>query len=127
MSIFNRFYKKEKMLSRTLEIDDCLYEKLEYLSENVYDASINKLVNAAIEEIIETENIKFYKPKRNSYVARSFLIRESFLEELYLLKKKYRISIYLLVNIAIKNAIDEWEETAENEIIEQLNKRMCEK
>ena len=127
MSIFSRFYKKEKMLSRTLEIDDSLYEKLEFLSNNIYDASINKLVNAAIEEIIETENIKFYKPKRNSYVSRSFLIRESFLEKLYILKKKYRISIYLLVNIAIKNAIDEWEKTADKEIIEQFEKRMCER
>lgn len=109
MSTFCRFYKKEKLINRTLEIDEDLYEKLSYLSKNVYDASINKLVNASIEELLKTENIKIYEPKRNSYVARSFLIRESFLEELYKLKKKYRISIYLLVNIAIKNAIDELE------------------
>ena len=49
MSIFSRFYKKEKMLSRTLDIDEDLYIKLNYLSKNIYDASINKLVNAAIE------------------------------------------------------------------------------
>ena len=106
MTAFDRFYKKEKMLSRTLEIDEGLYEKLQYLSKNVYDASINKLVNVAIEDLIKSENIVFYKPKKNFYVSRSFLIRESFLESLYVLKGKYRISIYLLVNIAIKNAID---------------------
>ncbi len=120
MSIFSRFYKKEKMLSRTLEIDEDLYEKLEYLSKNVYDASINKLVNASIEEIIKTEDIRIYKTKRNSYVARSFLIRESFLEKLYILKNKYRISIYLLVNIAIKNAIDEFEETTEKQELKRI-------
>ena len=108
------------MLSRTLEIDEDLYEKLEYLSKNVYDASINKLVNASIEEIIKTEDIRIYKTKRNSYVARSFLIRESFLEKLYILKNKYRISIYLLVNIAIKNAIDEFEETTEKQELKRI-------
>lgn len=45
MSIFSKFYKKEKMLSRTLEINEDLYEKLIFLSDTVYDASINKLVN----------------------------------------------------------------------------------
>ena len=107
MSTFDRFYKREKLVNRTLEIDEDLYEKLIDLSKNVYDASINKLVNAAIEELLKTENIIIYEPKRNLYVSRSFLIRESFLEGLYYLKKKYRISIYLLVNIAIKNSVDE--------------------
>ncbi|MCI9063868.1 MAG: hypothetical protein HFJ17_04630 [Clostridia bacterium] len=127
MTIFSKFYKKEKMLSRTLEIDETLYEKLNYLSKNVYDASINKLVNASIEELIDSENIKFYKSTRNSYISRSFLIRESFLEKLYILKKKYRISIYLLVNIAIKNAIDEWEETTNEKEFEEYEKRKCER
>ena len=107
MSYFNRFYKREKMVSRTLDIDEELYDELEYLSKNVYDASISKLVNAAIEGLIENENIRIYKRKRNSYVSRSFLIRSSFLEGLYELKNKYRISIYLLVNIAIKNEIED--------------------
>lgn len=42
MTVFSRFYKKEKMVNRTLEIEEDLYEKLAFLSENVYDASINK-------------------------------------------------------------------------------------
>lgn len=63
MSCFSKFYKKEKLLSRTLEIDETLYCELEKLSKEVYDASINKLVNAAIEEIIEKENIRLYNRK----------------------------------------------------------------
>lgn len=121
MSIFSKFYKKETMLSRTLEINEDLYEKLIFLSDNVYDASINKLVNAAIEELIRTEDIKFYKPVRNSYVSRSFLIRESFLDELYNLKKKYRISIYLLVNIAVKNALEDWEDNEKVKFLEEMD------
>ncbi len=107
MSSFNRFYKREKLISKTLEIDEELYDKLEILSKNVYEASINKLVNAAIEDLIKNENVKFYKNERNAYVARSFLIRESFLEKLYDLKKKYRLPIYLIVNIAINNILNE--------------------
>ena len=106
MSYFNRFYKREPLVSRTLEIDEKLYSELEKLSKEVYDASINKLVNVAIEEIIKSENIKLYERNKNTlYVTRSFLIRRSFLESLYELKEKYGISIRLLVNIAIRNAL----------------------
>ena len=107
MTCFSKFYKKEKLVSRTLDIDEELYIELERLSNEVYDASISKLVNAAIENLIETENVKIYKRKKASYVSRSFLIRYSFLEGLYQLKKKYRIPIYLLVNIAIRNVLIE--------------------
>ena len=107
MTCFSKFYKKEKLVSRTLDIDEELYIELERLSNEVYDASISKLVNAAIENLIKTENIQVYERKRISYVSRSFLIRRSFLEGLYQLKKKYRIPIYLLVNIAIRNVLIE--------------------
>lgn len=114
MSCFKRFYKKEEKVSTTFDIDEEMYTELERLSNEVYEASINKLVNAAIENLIETENITLYKKNPNkSYVSRSFLIRNSFLDELYELKKKYRISIRLLVNVAIKNALNS-EENSEN-------------
>jgi hypothetical protein len=79
--------------------------KLEFLSNERYDASISKLVNISIEELVRTENVQIYKRKNNSYVSRSFLLRESVLDGLYELKSKYRIPIYLLVNIAIRNVL----------------------
>ena len=105
MAYFSRFYKKENLISRSLDIDEELYSELEYLSKNVYEASIGKLVNASIEKLIEKEEIQVYERKNKSYVSRSFLIRESLIEGLYVLKDKYRISICLLVNIAIRNAL----------------------
>ena len=97
MSCLGRLYRKEKLISRTLDIDEELYYKLEFLSNERYDASISKLVNISIEELVRTENVQIYKRKNNSYVSRSFLLRESVLDGLYELKSKYRIPIYLLV------------------------------
>ena len=105
MSCLGRLYRKEKLIIRTLDIDEELYYKLEFLSKERYDASISKLVNISIEELVRTENVQIYKRKNNSYVSRSFLLRESVLDGLYELKSKYRIPIYLLVNIAIRNVL----------------------
>ena len=105
MSCLGRLYRKEKLISRTLDIDEEPYYKLEFLSNERYDASISKLVNISIEELVKTENVQIYKRKNNSYVSRSFLLRESVLDGLYELKSKYRIPIYLLVNIAIRNVL----------------------
>lgn len=107
MSYFGRFYRKENLISRSLDIDEELYSELEELAKNVYEASISKLVNASIEKLVETENIQLYERKNKSYVSRSFLIRESLLNGLYNLKEKYRVSICLLVNVAVRNALIE--------------------
>ena len=82
---------------------------MEFLSKERYDASISKLVNISVEELVKTEKIQIYKRKNNSYISRSFLLRESVLNGLYELKRKYRIPIYLLVNIAIRNVLIEEE------------------
>lgn len=116
MTCFSRFYGKEKLISKTLEIDESLYYELEKLSANKYDASISKMVNAAIDNLIETEKIEIYERKNEMKISRSFLIRESFWEGLYNLKKKYTISIDLLVNIARRNALIEEKEENNNSL-----------
>lgn len=44
------FFKRDNILKRRIEIDVSLYSKLKELSE-IYDASINKLVNVAVIEM----------------------------------------------------------------------------
>lgn len=51
ISVFDRFYDKDVIIQKTFEIETSLYDKLEFLSENVYDASISKLINACIDEL----------------------------------------------------------------------------
>lgn len=53
MSCFNKFDKKEKFADKTLSIDEELYNELTRLSNDVYMASINKLVNSAIEDLVK--------------------------------------------------------------------------
>lgn len=98
--------KKDKSLRRRIEIDCSLYEKLKELSKE-YDASINRLVNIAIVDMIKNENVKVYeRPSSELTEAHNFAIRETSYRKLEELKSKYGLSIYKLTNIAIYNAIN---------------------
>lgn len=102
MSIKNRLTKKEKLIQKTMNIDNDLYERIEKLAKRKYDESISRIINACVYELAETEN--------ELLVKHTIIFRQSALKELERLRKKYRISIYKLVNIAIHNVIDELEE-----------------
>lgn len=100
------FYKRDNILKRRIEIDASLYERLKELS-SIYDASINKLVNVAIMEMIEHNNVNLYdRPDHEITESHNFNIRESAYRELEKLRDKHHLSIYKLVNIAIYNAIN---------------------
>lgn len=108
MSVFNKYLlTKDSSVRRRIEIDVSLYEQLADLALNVYDASINKLVNIALIELINTEKVEIYKRKDGEFTeSHNFLIRSSTYKELEKLKDKYGLSIYKLVNIAIYNALN---------------------
>lgn len=107
MSVFDRFYDKEKLIRKTVEIDNDLYDKLSEILKEKYNTSVNMLINASIEELIKTENINLYaKEDKYSTMKRSLLIKESFSNGLNKLKEKYNISISKLINMAIKNAVN---------------------
>ncbi len=107
MNTFDKYLlKKDKLLKRRIEIDSLLYEKLSNLS-NIYDASVNKLVNIAIIELLKTENVKIYeRPQNEISESHNFAIRQSSYEGMEKLRDKYGLSLYKLTNIAIYNAIN---------------------
>lgn len=107
MSIFDNYLlKKDKLIKRRIEIDVSLYEQLAKLTDE-YDGSINKLVNIAIVDMIEKENVKVYERAENEILeAHNFAIRESSYKKMEELKSKYGLSIFKLVNIAIYNALN---------------------
>ena len=111
MSVLDRFWEHDTLIQKTIEIESNLYDKIEYLSENVYDASISKIINACIDDLIEKENIKLYQKEDNElFTKHSIILRKKSLDNLNLLKEKYGISVYKLIHIAIKNVILELEE-----------------
>ncbi len=100
------FYRRDNILKRRIEIDASLYEKLKELSE-VYEASINKLVNVAIIEMVENNTVNLYdRPEGEISESHNFNIRETAYKELEKLRDKHNLSIYKLVNIAIYNAVN---------------------
>ena len=108
MGAFDKFEKKEEIIRMTVEIEDNLYDNLAELSRTFYDTSVNKLINAAIEQLIKTENIQLYQKSKNTFsTKRSLLIKKSIVTGLEKLKEKFDIPFYRLVNMAIRNAIDE--------------------
>ena len=110
ISAFNKFYDKDVIIQKTFEIDSNLYDKTEFLSENIYDASVSKLINAFIDDLVETEDIKLYpKDGTELYTKHSLLLRRYSLDNLETLKSKYGISVYKLINMAIRRALDEYD------------------
>lgn len=108
MSILNKFYKKDILIQKTIEIDCVLFDKIDFLSKEVYDASISKLINACIDELIEKENISLYEKNENEIsLKHTIILRNSSLEGLEKLKQKYDISINKLINISIHNVLKE--------------------
>lgn len=106
---FYRFYPKEKWINRNIEIEDSLYSELKKISEDILDASINKLIDSCVENFkIENEQIVYYKkPKNEITIARSIRLRESMWNKLDELKNDYDISLYKLINMAIKYTLDD--------------------
>lgn len=102
-----KFNRREPKIRRNYEVEDKLYSKLEELTK-VYEASVTDLINACLEKLVKTEDIKLYKKEENEIlVTHTMLIRESNIIGLEKIKDKYGVSIYKLVNIAIKNVLNE--------------------
>ena len=73
--------------------------------------SFKKIINACIDELIETEDVKLYPKESNElFTKHSIILRKSSLNNLEKLKDKYGISVYKLIHIAIKNVLLQYHE-----------------
>ncbi len=106
MNLFEKtLLKRDEYIRRRVLIDEEIYLKLEELSE-IYDASVNKLINIAILEFLKDPKIIIYKRnKKERTRSHNFAIRESAYKQLEGIKTEYGLSIFKLINIAIYNAI----------------------
>ncbi len=110
MEWYDRFLSREKWIKKSAEIEGSLYDRLKEISENELDASINKIVDACISDLELGEKVVIYKKENNEInVARSVIIRESMYKKLEEMREKYGISISKLINIAIRNGLEKYE------------------
>ncbi len=111
MEPIQRLYKKDKVVTRSLHIDEDLYIKLQYLSDNIYDISVSKLINVCVETLLQhKDKIKFYKkPYKTDSIYRSVLFRKEFYDELIQIRDETGISFSRLVNGSIKEFLDKYD------------------
>lgn len=111
MEWYERFYKKEKWLKKSVEIEGTLYDRLKEISTKDIDASVNKIIDACIDDFEIGEKVIIYKKEKNEInVARSVIIRESMYKKLENMREKYGISISKLINIAIRSGLEKYKE-----------------
>ena len=110
MRAIDRLYKREETITRSVHIDEDLYEKVQYLSENVYEASASKIINVCIENaLLKNKGINFYKkPANTDSIYRSIVLRKSFYNELLKINDKTGISFSRLINGAIKEFLEDY-------------------
>ena len=110
MEPIKRLYKRNQSTTRSLHIDEDLYTKIQYLCENIFDASVSKMVNICIETSLQDkENIKYYrKPFKSDSIYRSILFRKELYDELIKIREETGISFTRLVNGSIKNFLDKY-------------------
>ena len=51
MEWYKRFYKKEKWVKKSVEIEGKLYDRLKEIAENQLDASVNKIIDACVDDL----------------------------------------------------------------------------
>jgi hypothetical protein len=110
MSAIDRLYKKNNYtIQKSINLEDKLYSKLKKITEKEYDATISDIVNVCIEDLIASENIKYYaKPDDEITIYRSVMIRKENVEALNKITKETGISLTRLVNIAMKEFLDKY-------------------
>ena len=113
MEWYKRFYTKENWIKKTAEIEGKLYDRLKEISENELDASVNKIIDACVDNLELKDTVVIHKKEKDEInVTRSIILRESMYKKLENLREKYGISISKIINVAIKNGIEEYDNFA---------------
>ncbi len=104
MNSIDTLWKKEELEQKTVQIEDELYDQLVALSENEFDASVSKIINACIYEFADRQEIRMQEVKNLS--KHSVIFRKTSIKILAKLKSKFNIPQYIILNLAIKEGIE---------------------
>lgn len=108
MNSKNKLYEKNNYtIQKCVNIEDTLYTQLKELINKKYDATISDLINVAIENFINNNNIKYYpKPKSEILIYRSIMLRKQNIEALQKINSETGIAVSRLINLSIKEFLD---------------------
>ena len=110
MEWYSRFLTKEKWVKKSAEIEGRHYDILKEISEKELEASVNKIIDACISNLVLKEKVIIYKRETNEInVARSIIIRESMYKKLEEMIERYGIYISKLINIAIRSGLEKYD------------------
>lgn len=97
-----KYGRREKRYRRSYYIDNSLLSQLENLSK-IYRAGVPDFINDSVEDLIQSKNIEVYERDESELsIKYTVLMRESNLQGLEDLNKRYGVSLSKLVNIAIR-------------------------
>lgn len=110
MSAIDRLYKKDNYtIQKSINLEDTLYTELKKIVDKEFDATISDVVNACVEDLISKDNIKYYaKPEEEITIYRSVMLRRKNVEALNKINRETGISVTRLINMAIKEFLDNY-------------------
>ena len=111
MSAVDRLYSiNNKTVKKSINIDDSLYKRLMRFTKKNYDATFSEVMNVCIEEYVYENKPSFYeKPENETVTYRSIMIRKENLSNLQKFHKKTGISVTRLLNCAVKEFLDKYD------------------
>lgn len=106
-----RLYKRNNYrIQKSIKLDDKLYARIKYIAEHEYDATLSDLINVCLEMIFLKGRIRYYKkPKNELGIYRSIMIRKDNWKRLEKANDIRGISKTRIINYAIKEFIDEYD------------------
>ncbi len=110
MGKLDSFVIREKLVQRTVNIDDKLFEELEKLSLEFNDCSVSKIINASIIDFADKNKETIEIGNLGPTSKHSIAFREPVLDCLNKMAKKYSSFKYVVMNVAIRDGIEKLKE-----------------
>jgi len=114
MGLLDNFLLREKLIARTVEIEDELFERMEKIVPHFQDCSISKIINYSIYDFANENRAKIEIGNMGPTFKHSVTFRETALEELSTLADKYKGYKYVILNIAIRAGVEKLEKRIKN-------------
>lgn len=110
MSAIGRLYKKDNYtIQKSVNLEDKLYTELKEIVDVEYDATISDIVNICVEDLLESGKVEYCaKPENEITIYRSIMLRKDNVEGLKGINKRTGISVTRLINIAMKEFLENY-------------------